>query len=74
MLIQLYDFIKKFNMVSLDQLAREFKIDARALEPMLDIWVNKGFVKRQAKKLGCKKVCSGCSVKTPVYYIFAKNC
>jgi hypothetical protein len=68
MLLQLRDYIKKGQTVSIEQLAREFHIDSQALQPMLDIWVNKGVVKKHDKKLSCKTLCSSCNINNPVYY------
>ena len=48
MLLQIRDFIQREQVASTQQLAREFHIDEKALQPMLDIWVNKGVIKNDS--------------------------
>ncbi|MDF1757957.1 MAG: FeoC-like transcriptional regulator [Legionellaceae bacterium] len=73
MLLQLRDYIQKSKLVSLEQLAREFKSDSLAIQPMLEIWINKGLVEKQETPLSCGSSCSGCNIKTPVYYHWVIN-
>ncbi|MDP3706433.1 MAG: FeoC-like transcriptional regulator [Legionellaceae bacterium] len=69
MLLQLRDYIKRGQVVSMEQLTREFHIDKQALQPMLDIWVTKGVIKPCQGMLACGRRCSSsCNVNTPVFY------
>lgn len=68
MLIQLRDYIKRGQVVSLEQLTREFHIDKQALQPMLDIWVAKGVIQPCQEKAVCGSGCSSCKINMPVFY------
>lgn len=69
MLFELRNYIKKHNTVSIMQIAREFRVDSQALQPMLDFWVKKGVVKIYNSPVNCKSVCGGCSQKdVNLYY------
>jgi len=67
-LFALRDYIAKEKRVSLAQVARFFKTDATALEPMLDVWVRQGVLKQDAQKMACKTACLGCSREAGIYY------
>lgn len=68
MLLQVLDFIHREQCVSNQQLAREFQIDEQALQPMLDIWMEKGMIRPCQQKSGCQSSCGRCSLHRPVYY------
>ncbi len=68
MLLQIRDFMQREQVASTQQLAREFHIDEQALQPMLDIWVNKGVIKQCQEKAGCQSACSRCKTNAPVFY------
>ncbi len=69
MLLQIRDFMQRAHVVSTQQLTREFQLDLDALQPMLDIWVNKGMIKPSSDdKSGCQSACSRCKVNKLVYY------
>ena len=68
MLLLIRDYIHREQVVSTQQLAREFHIDEEALQPMLDIWVKKGVIKPCQETTGCQSTCSGCKTKAPVFY------
>ena len=68
MLLQIRDFIEREQVVSTQQLSREFHIEEPALQPMLDIWVNKGVIKPCQEKAGCQSACSRCKTDAPVFY------
>ena len=68
MLLQIRDFIQREQVASTQQLAREFHVDAQALQPMLDVWVNKGVIKPCQEKTGCQSACARCKTNTLVYY------
>ncbi len=69
MLLQLRDYLVKEQFASLEQLARVFKTDATALEPMLDIWVARGVLLQvDEQKNACGTACGGCGGDSPKYY------
>lgn len=70
MLLQIRDFIQREKVVSTQQLAREFRIDEQALEPMLAIWIRRGVIRECEGKPTCKSSCFRCGTKAPVYYQF----
>lgn len=67
-LLQLRDYLAKEQFVSIEQLARAFKTDVTALEPMLDVWVTRGVLQVEEKKAGCATACGGCRGDAPKYY------
>ena len=70
MLLQLRDFIQRERIVSTQQLAREFRIDEQALQPMLALWVSKGVIQLCQEKPNCHGGCGSCTKSTPEYYRF----
>ncbi len=68
MLLQLRDFIRKNQIVSIQQLSREFHIDEQALQPMLEIWMRKGAIRPSQTKSACKSSCYGCGPKKRMFY------
>lgn len=72
MLLQIRDLIKREHVVSTQQLTRQFCIDEQALQPILNIWINKGIIRISAEKQDCKSACFRCKTK-PAYYEFVKQ-
>jgi len=68
MLLQIRDFIHKNQVVSVQQIVREFHIDEQALQPMLQIWVDKGIIRSCQEKKGCQSSCFRCNTKLPQFY------
>ncbi len=68
MLLQIRDFIHREQVVSIQQLTREFHIEEQALQPMLDMWVHRGAIRLCQEKSSCKSSCFRCSVTGPVFY------
>lgn len=67
MLLQIRDYIIHQGVASTQQLTREFHLDLSALQPMLDVWVKKGVIKKCQEKTACKSSCYKCPA-SPVYY------
>lgn len=67
MLLQIRDYVRREQVVSNQQLAREFQVDISALQPMLDVWVHKGVISTCEQESACKSRCFKCRVP-PVYY------
>ena len=68
MLLQIRDFICRQGMVSTQQLTREFHVDLSALEPMLNLWVNKGVIRQSQDKASCQSACFKCNSQSLAYY------
>ena len=64
MLLQLREFIKQQQVVSLQQLIREFRTDEAALTPMLAVWVRRGAIVFEQQDVACKSACFRCGGKT----------
>lgn len=60
MLLQVCKYIRQEGVVSSQQIAREFKIDLFALQPLLDICVKKGMISKAVDALNCKSSCFKC--------------
>lgn len=66
MLLQIRDYISRQGVVSTQQLTREFCLDLPALQPMLDVWLGKGVIKKCQESGSCRSACFKC--KTPPEY------
>jgi hypothetical protein len=71
MLLQIRDYLRREKVASNQQLAREFKIELSALDPMLTIWLNKGIIIRCQEKPACQSSCFKCKAQPPIYYTYA---
>lgn len=67
MLLQIRDFIYREQVVSIQQLSREFHVEEQALQPMLDIWIRRGVIRECQEKTSCQTKCFGCN--TPKFYM-----
>jgi predicted HTH transcriptional regulator len=67
MLLKLHDYIRREGVVSNQQLARAFQIDADTLQPMLTQWVHKGVIEQCVQPGGCQQACFKCQ-QPPEYY------
>lgn len=68
MLLQIRDYISRAGVVSTQQLTREFHLDLPALQPMLDLWVSKGAIRKLQDKANCQSTCFKCRTQPPEYY------
>jgi hypothetical protein len=68
MLLQLHDYICREQVVSTQQLTREFHLDLSALQPMLDFWIGKGVLRKCQEPSACKSSCFKCRIKPIEYY------
>ena len=68
MLLQIRDFIHRGGIVSTQQLSREFHLPLSALQPMLDIWVRKGVIKKCTTQGNCRSACFKCRTQALEYY------
>lgn len=60
MLLQLRDFIAEQGLVSIQQLTREFSTDEESLQPLLRVWINRGYIQKNNDQVNCKTACSSC--------------
>jgi len=70
MLLQIRDFIQQKQVVSSQQLTREFRLDEQALQPMLGVWIQKGVIEACQQKTACQSSCFRCDTNAPVFYQF----
>lgn len=68
MLLQIREFIQRKQIVSNQQIAREFKLDLDTLQPMLELWLRKGVIANCQEKTPCQTRCLKCKVQPVVYY------
>lgn len=74
MLLALRDYIQRYQVVSAEQLTREFHIAAEALEPMLGLWIKKGNIRATDDKKSCGTKCQSCQPRPrTVYYEWVKQ-
>lgn len=69
MLLNIRDFIRQQQVVSTQQLMREFNLDELALNPMLGLWLSKGVIRVCEDKAACHS-CRGCNKQPLMYYQF----
>lgn len=70
MLIPIRNYLQLKKVASDQQMAREFRLDASALQPMLDVWLAKGVIARCKDKSACQSRCFKCPSQAPTYYEF----
>jgi hypothetical protein len=68
MLLQIREYISREQVVSTQQLVREFCLELPALQPMLDLWVKKGAIEKYQDQGHCQSSCFKCREKPPEYY------
>jgi hypothetical protein len=69
MLLQIREYIKREEVVSTQQLSREFHLDSAALQPMLEVWLRKGVIRQCTENTRCKSACFKCQSPTEYYQI-----
>ena len=67
-LVQIKEYIKDRKLVPLQDIVFHFKTEVNTVQPMLDIWVRKGKVKKHAGNLGCQNGCCKCDPATITTY------
>ncbi len=60
-LVELKKYLKERRFTPMQDLVNRFRTDAGTIEPMLDIWIRKGRLKRHRCEGACQKGCGGCS-------------
>ncbi|MBA4695936.1 MAG: hypothetical protein H2069_00945 [Legionella sp.] len=75
MLLQIRDYLRQEQTASNQQIARHFRIDIHALQPMLEFWVTKGVLvahERSGKK-NCQSGCLQCKPQSLIYYQYCQK-
>lgn len=71
MLLKIRDYLSREGVASNQQIAREFHLDLAALQPMLELWLQKGVIEECCQeKNPCQSRCFKCKAQPPVYYRF----
>lgn len=73
MLLQLRDYIQREQVVSIQQLTREFHMNESALMPMLELWVQKGAILPHQQQKVCQSACPRCSSSSAVVFYQSQN-
>ena len=68
MLLKLRNYLSKEKVVNLQQMAREFRMDESALEPMLAWWVRQGLIRAHQAEKSCRGACQGCQPNAIAVY------
>lgn len=68
MLLQIRDYVVREGVVSTQQLTREFHLELSALQPMLDLWVRKGLIRKVEENNKCQSSCFKCRAHSPQFY------
>jgi hypothetical protein len=62
--IEIRKYLQERKLATLHDMALHFRMPAQAITPMLELWVQKGKVKKHSGKLGCTKGCCQCDPAT----------
>lgn len=63
-LIQLKHYLRARKIVPLQDAALHFKVDVETVRPLLEVWINKGKVRKHAGAVGTCKGCCKCDPAT----------
>jgi hypothetical protein len=72
MLLQIRNYIRREQVVSTQQISREFQLDPTALQPMLNVWLRKGIISKSTHSSSCKSACFKCQTP-PEYYQYISS-
>ena len=67
------DYLKQRGQCSLSDIALHFDSDADAVRGMLDVWVRKGKVEKNAATPSCGTSCQSCDPATTEVYIWLES-
>jgi len=67
-LIQLKQYLQARRIVPLQDVAFHFKVDVETVRPLLDVWIGKGRVRRNAGTAGACQGCCKCDPATIEIY------
>lgn len=68
MLMQIRDYCAQRGLVSLHDLTLHFQIEAEVMRGMLEHWIRKGKLCKQAPCGGCVSSCGGCNPTFNEFY------
>jgi hypothetical protein len=58
--IEIKHYLLKRKRATLKDIAIHFRTETATIMPMLDLWIQKGNIKKYATNLGCQKGCCKC--------------
>jgi len=62
--IEIRKYLQERKLATLHDIALHFRMTTEAITPMLELWVNKGKVKKHAGSPGCSRGCCKCDPAT----------
>ena len=66
--IEIRKYLTERKLATLQDIATHFRTETGTVVPMLDLWINKGKVKKHDNSLGCQKGCCQCHPASIVTY------
>lgn len=67
-LVTVKHYLQERKLNQLKDIALHFRTDVTTVQPMLDIWVRKGKVKKHQSHKSCGMGCRGCDSTTVIVY------
>lgn len=67
-LVTVKHYLRERKLNQLQDIALHFRTDVATVQPMLDIWIRKGKVKKHQGHQHCGMGCRGCDSKTVIVY------
>jgi len=72
-LIKIKHYLQQRELTQLNDIALHFRTDIDTLQPMLDIWIRKGKIKKHQSSQSCGRGCRGCDSQTVIAYEWIKE-
>jgi len=69
-LSELRDYIHQRQSVALSDIINHFDIDEDTARQMLDVWLNKGKIRKQLATTSCGSSCNKCASANTEYYFW----
>ncbi|HID97692.1 MAG TPA: sugar metabolism transcriptional regulator [Thermodesulfobacteriaceae bacterium] len=66
--IALRQYLQKRKLVPLIDILNHFRLDKDVIEPMLELWIKKGKVKRHKGDAACRNACCKCDPASIEFY------
>ena len=67
-LIQLKQYLRERRVAPLQDVALHFKVDIETVRPLLEVWINKGKLRKKGGAAGACKGCCKCDPATIEIY------
>ena len=72
-LSELRNYIQERQSVPLSDIVNHFDIDEDTARQMLDVWINKGKIRKQLATTSCGSSCNKCASANTEYYFWADS-